>query len=751
MKKSIIFLSVIIFLSSCSIYRPDSQSITKLDYNKRVNIEGAHFDKTLTSIGISSFVVVTAGGGYLGYLATQNSDYFAEYKNTDKRNYSIAGGVLGAFVGFTSAYLLNKAFGWGKTKRPYSPEQWIKKANKHYVLINETSNTDFEIMHKSSESDYKVKNIKDARDFVTAYTADSRYANSTAQQTLDNPGISRENYIELMQLFPSNPYMLNMKKHYVRLSPTVSSLFGAYDRFPETELDIERKATNLVTNFYDAKIFNNRFPRSIYNKKVIIKALNQSTENEIARMSSMFKQDFDLNQSDFSKYYTTDQGKRKFINAHFILSPPADVYDIEPIYKKYKWLNYSNRNKDILNKYWDVGYRTISNGNKLLAYLHFIAQDRSFDYYGISRSMVSDYVKDKLKNEIRRNVNYKVKGNLGNNNKEWELWLKNTEYTAGIVKDQSQFDFLVYGTVTNNSKFDLPLKVNVAASMYTKHSLKGTGSWTNGALKLLELATKQNLHSGVSKAGSADADYYYRNIKRGETLNYAVVLDYGGTKRFGLNVGDLYKYTEEIFINDIYVNLSYGTTHISKQILNRQNSWQYFAKNGLPDTPLHDVWRNEKVENAAWEAEWEAIKEERRRRERERKQAARDMKENSTFTWAWKGNWTGGEKGIWSDYPFERKFIIKKDGEDWAEGHLEKGKKSNYFDVEFEVNDHDYNIYRSIDEHFHYDPDSECLTLDPGGLFSKNKSFYKVKTFSASVNRAISELVNIILDRIIKY
>ena len=377
--------------------------------------------------------------------------------------------------------------------------------------------------------------------------------------------------------------------------------------------------------------------------------------------------------------------------------------------------------------------------------------------WNISTSLANTFIQNKLSLEIQNHVSWRISGKLGNNNTQWEQWLNNTEYTAGIVKDQSEIDFVVYGTITNNSKFDLPIRIDVNANLYAKRTLQGTGFGTNLALFLFEEATQQNLHESYSQVGNASQPYFIPNLRRGSNVMYAVVLDYGDTKRFGLNLGDLYKYTEEIMIDEVNLALAYNTNTITNEIITRQNSWQYCAKNGIPNARLIDAWRNVEYDDNAWREDWARIQEEKRRaaeralQEENNRRGEASSLVNANFTWDWDGEWSGGGSFLWADFPYNREFIIKKDGEEWARGNIEKAQKSNSFNVQFEITDYNTTLSgREMTQYYYWVEDDKELYADDG-WFIDTKVSDEVHSFGTAISYALDFTKNQFLQRIIEY
>ncbi|MBK9358853.1 MAG: hypothetical protein IPN08_15965 [Bacteroidales bacterium] len=609
---ALIFILAALF-NGCVTFKPDSASVSQKDYNQRVDVSSAHFDKVLTPAGKASFAVGAIAGGVVGYTLADTKYGSNENPANYKKGSPIVGGIIGAFTGFTATYLINKALGLGKVRRPETPEEWISRANSRYVLLKANNVENFRIVDGDVESSWTVKNIQDARDFSTAFKSSSSYANNVCKQTLYNSGIYRKDYIELLRLYPENSSLMDMKLRFIDLSTSVFDLYAAADLYPEANVNVEDKSTEMIAGFEDAKRFNSRYPKSQLNKKVIIKALDNSSAEEVSKMPPLFKSDFNLTEKDFQKYPTTDNGKRNYLNSQFILKPARSFSDVEFTYYKYKWLNYANKPTDILNRYWNIGYTTFYDGDDLIAFIKRLSYDPEFSIWNISRELSNNFLQEKLAEEVRGKVTVTVEGQMGNNNPEWENWLNNTEYSAGIVNDESNIDFVVYGLVKNNSNFSLPVKIDVNAKMYLKETIQGTGTWTNALLSLAEAVTGQKVSESTRDGGTASESYFVPEINRGESLMYAVVLDYGESTRYGINAFDLYKFTQEIGISDVSTQCSFNDLYLSQATIEKQEIWQNFARYGIPNANLIDAWRNVEYSDNEWQEKKVEIQEARRR------------------------------------------------------------------------------------------------------------------------------------------
>ena len=610
MKIPNLFITVfctLILAESCVVYKPDSSNLTQSDYNKRKVVNGAHFKKKLTPIGIGSIITGSAAGAYVGY----NSKTIPYYEGTEKQFHSSGSAVLGAFIGFTATTLMNYALGLNKTKRCTEPEEWIKKANKNYILLAGSGNN-FTVIHKSAENSYTVKNITDARHFKKAFP-NSTLNNSIAAQTIQNYGIMRDDYLELMKLFPDNTSTLDMKKQYVLKSTSVLSLFYAIDKFPETKLNIEKKAVYLVSDCDDALKFKDRFSSSLYNKQVVLNALQNCSGGKISSLKTKFDGDFIITKEDFESLNPNDKMKQGYLNAQFTLNKPEKIIDMDYLYKKYNWIDYLGKSDDILDNYWQTANNSTSNGYVVIKIMENLPENDEYKKCGISDTKVKNYINIKLKDEAAKNVSITGTYSLGSTNEQWDKWCNNNDYSATMVSEEGKIEYLIYGTVRNRSKFQLPVMVGAGADLYLKTDAKGTGFWSNLFVGITKISTGQNLIENY-KVKSTQNNFYIPYLPPKSTTSYAVLLDFGeGTKKTGLNFADWVKIKSEVYIKNINTNVGFSSYKPSHSVLQKQETWQQFAREGLPTAKLNNFFKGGEYDDAEYQAEWQAIQDERAR------------------------------------------------------------------------------------------------------------------------------------------
>lgn len=278
MKKSI-FLFFIISFWGCTTLKPDSSQVSEQDINKRVEIENPHYYQKLNGVGYGSMVAATAAGAYAGYQ-TKAMKY---NDGTEQKTLDLGNALIGAAVGFTLSYYANRLLGWGKTKPASSNEEWLKKANKNYVLLNsDQSSTTMRAIHSSAESMFKLENLSDAQDFARAFR-NSPHTSSIIDQAVNSTKLSRSNYAAMAEIFSRNSGVIKLKKEYIRYSSTVAELFEGVEKFPNiiAEKDFQARSSNLITNIADYKEYKARFKGLEYDDKIFSNIYKNIPNNDL--------------------------------------------------------------------------------------------------------------------------------------------------------------------------------------------------------------------------------------------------------------------------------------------------------------------------------------------------------------------------------------------------------------------------------------------------------------------------------------
>lgn len=604
----ILFFSVL-FLNSCVVSKPDCNYASSPDYNRRVDISGAHYDKVITPLGYSSIAATTIATGYAGY----QSKMIQSYSNGERKFYDAGGAIIGAAVGFTASYLINKALGWGKSYSTTNPQKWITDANKNYKLIS-SNNDAFKIINNSIEPVYTVKNIEDARQFKLAFP-NSMYDDNTVKSGVTN--CKRDELPDLIEFFPKSKYALDAKIRYIQESPSFEDLEFSTIKYSDVKLDLEKNYLNLITNAKHGIAYKNKYPSTIYKKKAVINSFitRDQPYESIKDLQIAYKNDFTLNSNDLKN--ENDDIRHNYLEGLYKLSQPATLWDLDEFFTKYNWLNYNQRPEDILEKYWIIGYQTFDEGNLILAAIKELSTNSRYDTWGIDNYKVTNFIYNKLTQEIKKNIIIKSTRTIGQNNSEWEKWCNNTDYTAGIVKQEGEIKYLVYGAVENRSKFELPINIRASADLYSE--TVGKGLIAEGANALSKMLTGKSINENFNikdnLLASKSESFYIPVFPAKSSGSYAVLLNFGeGKGNSGTSLlWDSWKVVQQSYLNNVTVDVELSGNTISENTIENQIEWQKLAEQGLPDIKLFDLKRNEEVNDEVWRRRWQYKLEERRR------------------------------------------------------------------------------------------------------------------------------------------
>jgi len=341
MKNSILytfclFFSVII-LSSCIVLRTDSESLTNVDYNKRVTITNAHYDHVLSTFGIATITAGTLTGAFLGY----KSSMFTTQDGINQNTFKIGGLLVAGSIGFISTKYINHVFGWGKVTYPENPQEWITKTNNDYILLSQTNAKYFTIIHKSAEDSFIVKNIQDVRDFVITFP-NSKNSENIVYQSIKT--LERNDIPELIAYYPNTTYLVDLQYKYLTLSKTIEECIEAKNKYTILKNTAEKKASKLITNATELITFENSFSHSKYLDSVILNLIYKDIDN-IGRIYSLFSKTSYPELTNLWKYAKEYNGYKTYTWSYNL--GKSDKYEGE-------WLN-GTRTK---------GTITYSSGNK---------------------------------------------------------------------------------------------------------------------------------------------------------------------------------------------------------------------------------------------------------------------------------------------------------------------------------------------------------------------------------------------------
>lgn len=583
MKKANLIMSLIMIFTfiSCVTYKADSLSVSTPDYNQRVQVSTPHYDGVLNTIGVASIASTTIAGGYLGY----QSDLIKYNSGGEQATSRIGNALIGASIGFGTSYLMNRLFGWGKSKPVYDAQEWVYKANKNMILISETSNGLY-LIPKNADQNYQIKNIADAKEFKSVFN------NSTNQDSVFKTGIvncKRNELPELIDLYPSTPSLISAKDKYIISSPTYSEIVNAVTRYSEVKKDYELNFLNLVAKSTDAIDFKTRYNNSTNLKRAYFNAYktdNQQKES-IVNLNNAYLNSFDFKFQDLKNETAVIQ--RNFTNSQYLLSDSKTIYDLITIYNRFTFLNFQERNIDFLNSTFNFFNKTIENGNEVLWNFKRLSNKEIYPTLTVNKNDIEGVVNQRLTEELTKNVFIISQKQLSNANPEWERW-KKSNYTAGLVGEKGAM-FIMYGEIRNNSKFDIPIELTATAGL--KYDID-----------LGSVARSLGITVTKPVPGTQTSTFYVPSFPSKSTGAYAIRLDFKDNyQRGGINIFDIGKILIEAKLIDVNLSAKYSLTAVSipNSTIERQKEIQKFVVNGIPNGNLGDLWRGGDVNYKDWE------------------------------------------------------------------------------------------------------------------------------------------------------
>ena len=596
----LVLLIVSLFvLQSCYTRKPLGK-VTTPDYNQRVSVTNAQIKKKSNAVNVVFKVSVTGLGGFIGYKYIPIE--------VEGRSMPVMGGILGAAGGLSLSYLADAIMGRGKIKPVKNPTLWINRSGKDYNLksykLLSGSGQNFTIMHPSVEMNYTVRNIQDVRDFKKMFPY-SNYTDAVYQRAIMY--LPRNDLPELLILYPDNIHSDEAKTAYIKKSLSYNEVLAAARKYPIDGVD--RICASLVTTPDDAISFLDRYPTSMFEQTAVINAFkkNEPSQQDMQKLKNSCGDLIYLTQ--FNHFVDDATILKNYFGGMCNLTNPSTFEQFYDFTEKYEWTNFPNKKQTILSKYWDMNDKIYTDGFDVIWYFKTILIEPQFAKYNISESDIKEVMKAKFQSEVEKNVVIVSERCIGKNTPEWENW-KRSRYTAGIVQEYDQVNYIVYGEIYNGSKFNLSVALHAAGTLQETKSIKGQGGL--GALAALLGITAESKNDIAGEQGVC----YLPVIPAGEKEIYAVLLDFGvRLKNQGVNVLDIVKYESEIRIRETKTAVRYSEDRPSRYQLEQQEEWRAIVHSGgLPSGKLTDLVRGEEVRQNIWEMRKEKLDEERRER-----------------------------------------------------------------------------------------------------------------------------------------
>ncbi len=606
-------------LTSCSVYRPFADRVGSPDYNGRVYVEGPKYSVRPNAVGVAVTAGLPVAGAAAGAMLGPVKKQTAEGRSTS----TVGSAVFGALVGSGFSYLSTLIGGYGKNAAVKDAKQWARRAGDDFIVLSYGESAGdvsrIILIDRDSENHYEVRNLDDVRDFAAAFpgSMNSDYVFEAALAALP-----RGDMPALMEIMPHAVGVSKAVDRYINESPTFDELTKALAKYPSGR-DVEKLYARLVRNAGDALKFNGMYPNSSFKREVVAMAFNSADNSidDIKKLRSAFGSSFELTKDDMVK--VPDDIRQHYFLAQSKLLAKKDKKSLDSFNQKYSWLGYSGKNKDVMGMWWDMSVASQKKGENVIRDMGALAKKPYAGAVGITGQAIKDFSDEKFREIINDKVQIVKTESIFSGSDEFEEWLK-SPYTAGIVQEEEGFKMLLYGELKNNSIFDLPVMVNMSGSIYVLQHMEATGvvGGLLGGLKALfeglggKITVDERLNNRKIPVGSisTSSGFSIPCLKAGETAPYAILIDLSSmrigdetTNKKGVNFADIMKATQEVKLEDISIRKSLDSSKITKDRLKTQSEWLALARNGMPSSGVFDVYRNEKLRQREWDAEWERI------------------------------------------------------------------------------------------------------------------------------------------------
>jgi len=597
----IIFILVAsILATSCVSLQPTASSISDADYNQRVEINNPKYKKKHNAIGFTFDVGMPLAGAAVGYA----TDPFVRQTDEGQKSFRAGGAILGAIVGSGLTYASHAIQKYGSNTSVKNQRTWVDKAFGSHYYILEASGNYLRIINSNAEKNYIVKNLLDIKDFANAFPS-SLYSDQIVAQAIEK--LERDNLPTILQLFPHTVHAQKLKDKYLNDSPTFQQLISALQKYPKPASEVENLFVNLVRTPLDAVDFHQRYPKSSHNKQVIINAFHTNPNaDDVRKLANAYGNTFYLSQSDLSN--VSDKIKRNYYIGVCGMTNFSNMSQLDRFNEKYSWLTFKDKKYEMACKIWDLANRLYPKGKDVISQAGKIVDKTYAKKVGLDGNYFNGFVNEMLKQQFEKLKLISTK-TMSSSSDEFERW-KKSAYSAGLVKTEGKLQFLVYGELKNESKFDFPVVMRVFSSVSQVQKIEN-GGLLGGVINILgALANAPTEH--VEVLGTlASKEYIIPCAMSGQTMPYAILIEFED-KVFngvsgGVNFLDLMKVSSQIVLNNPTVKMDICDKNPTREQLSEQNAWLKMAINGLPQAKTIDWFRNQEYKQSTWDAEWSRI------------------------------------------------------------------------------------------------------------------------------------------------
>ncbi len=333
---------------------------------------------------------------------------------------------------------------------------------------------------------------------------------------------------------------------------------------------------------------------------------HHSSYRQLASALHRYGKAFHLNRQDLSTAF--EQAKRNSFVDALNATSYTSMSQLDSINEHYSWLTFKNKRYEMAAKAWALADSLYPNGKDVIAHAGKVVGTSYAKEAGLDGDYFNGFVNEMLQRQFAK-LKVVSTSTTASTSEEFERW-KKSAYTAGIVKTDGSLQFLVYGEIRNDSKFDFPVAMRVCSKVCQVQKIE-SGGMLGGLINVLGALANAPTQNVETLGTITSKEFLIPCALSGQTMPYAILIELEDTvlhaTNGGVNLMDLLKVSSQIVLDNPTVKMEISDKDPTRQQLAEQSAWLKMAVNGLPETKTIDLFRNQEYKQSTWDAEWERI------------------------------------------------------------------------------------------------------------------------------------------------
>lgn len=583
----LILLFIFGLLPSCTTTKAKYSSISAYDKNGRAEINSPYYQKELNGLGYASTLGITAASAYASYK-TDFTKYMKEdmaqskfYSN--KYVWASVGGLLGLYV----ATKLNRLIGKNKEYRSVNrssdaaKSEWLKKHNKNLKLIHGYYST-LNVIKQDAYNYYSIENEIDVNDYFNSFN--SEHIQSVVIRS--EPKMNRGATFKILSTYKNKELGeeidQNLEKKYVKSANSYEEFVSSVQFFPRQKLSEEQFGVSKVYSYGNLSNYIKLYDNPRFKKDAFINSFKSPyTKDEVFAALKLFDNKVKLGASDLIN--TTN----KAINNNYMYflvaaNKSKDLRALNNKIKELSWVKAEEVSNTFMREAWEIGINNYEDGNKFLKDLNKVKSSKEYANLNLAEETFNLYNKYMLREIVKTKVKVQnieiIKQDVASG---IETWKKSVFFDALFIMDHSDLQFIVKGSVVNDSKFDLPIQLLSS----TLVEAKAKAEFLN-----FDITSIYGGNNTMGR-GMSEVPYYIPTIRKGQSQPFQILNNLGkensaGGGIFGLQV------TRNIEIHTPKITIDFLDLKVSKEVINKQKFWLSLSQNQLATSDIREMFGN---------------------------------------------------------------------------------------------------------------------------------------------------------------